>query len=125
MNKYNRGRNIPSEVKREVRQRCGLGCVICGNLIYDYDHFNPPYAEAEEHDADGIILLCSNHHSRKTRRLLPDELIREYALNPICKRQGYENDNQLLCLSEERPVILIGSNQFSRFNYKRRHCFFS
>jgi len=31
-------RNIPLPIQREVRQRCGFGCVICGTLLYEYDH---------------------------------------------------------------------------------------
>ncbi len=29
---------IPLPIQREVRQRCGFGCVICGLPLYDYDH---------------------------------------------------------------------------------------
>lgn len=31
-------RNIPLPIQREVRQRCGFGCVICGMPLYEYEH---------------------------------------------------------------------------------------
>ena len=31
-------RNMPLPIQREVRQRCGFGCVVCGLPLYEYDH---------------------------------------------------------------------------------------
>jgi hypothetical protein len=35
-NKYGLKRTIPEKIKREVRQRCGFGCVRCGSLRTNY-----------------------------------------------------------------------------------------
>lgn len=75
MNKFGLPRNIPDKVKEEVRIRCGFGCVICGSIPYQYDHFRVPFAEAKEHDAGDIILLCDNHHAMKTRRQISIDFI--------------------------------------------------
>jgi HNH endonuclease len=65
---------IPAPIKRQVRQRCGFGCVICGLPLYEYDHL-VPWSEVEEHDPDNIVLLCDQHHREKTNGLLPIEQV--------------------------------------------------
>jgi hypothetical protein len=88
VNKYGLPRTIPSDIKRAVRQHCGFGCVVCGASIYEYDHFNPPYSEAEKHDPNGITLLCPTHHSEKTRGVLPIETVREFNSAPTAHYDG-------------------------------------
>ena len=61
-NRFGLDRNIDAATKRAVRQRCGFGCVICGCGIVQYHHFDPPFAEATEHDPFGITLLCGQCH---------------------------------------------------------------
>ena len=61
---------IPSGIQREVRQRCGFGCVICGMPLYEYEHMKE-WAIVREHVADDITLLCDQHHREKTSGLLP------------------------------------------------------
>lgn len=65
MNKHGLNRDIPEGVKSQVRVLCGFGCVICGAIPYDYDHFRVPFAEATAHEPDDIILLCDHHHRLK------------------------------------------------------------
>ena len=69
-NKYDLNRDIPNLVKRQVRQSCGFGCVICGASIIDYEHVDPIFAEAKEHDPEKITLLCPQHHAKVTRGFL-------------------------------------------------------
>ena len=75
MNDHGLSRHIPHEVKKEVRVRCGFGCVVCGAIPYDYDHFHVPFAEAKEHLADDIILLCDTHHRMKGAGAIDNEFI--------------------------------------------------
>jgi len=56
---------IPEAVKREVRQRCGFGCVFCGLPFYDYEHMEE-WATVKRHVASEMTLLCPNHHREKT-----------------------------------------------------------
>lgn len=60
---------ISKPIKREVRQKCGFGCVICGMPIYDYDHIID-YSIVKEHTVENLTLLCDKHHSEKTKKLL-------------------------------------------------------
>jgi hypothetical protein len=45
-NNHGLSRDIPDHVAREVRQRCGFGCVCCGSALYQYHHFDPLFREA-------------------------------------------------------------------------------
>lgn len=87
-NRHGLSRHIPENVAREVRQRDGFGCVVCGNAIYEYEHFDPPFADAINHTVSGIILLCSNCHTNKGS-LISRNTIAEAARNPCCKRAGF------------------------------------
>lgn len=82
-------RNIPESVKHAVRQRCGFGCIICGNSIVEYEHVDPEFAQAKRHDPDGITLLCPMCHARVTRKFLSKATVRVAMGNPRCKQQGF------------------------------------
>lgn len=75
-------REIPEDVKRVVRGECGNGCVICGALPYEYEHFDPPFAEATSHDPAGIALLCPTCHRDKTAGRLSIDLIKKRRIAP-------------------------------------------
>ncbi len=112
-NEFNLSRNIPKKIARQVRQRCGFGCVICGSGIYQYEHFNPPFMDCRHHSAEGITLLCGSHHDEKERGFLPLEKIEIANQSPFCKKQGFKNQ---LYLNEDCPRLFLGSNEF--FGYK-------
>ncbi len=76
INKHGLPRTIPAHVKAEVRKKCRYGCVMCGSVPYDYDHFLVPWAEASQHNPDDIILLCDKHHRHKTSGLLDAESVK-------------------------------------------------
>ena len=90
-NQYGLHREIPDGIKRAVRQRCGFGCVICAGSVFEYEHFDPEYARAQQHDADGITLLCPGCHAKKTRNLLSVRRVREANAKPAAlgKRYAY------------------------------------
>src|SRR4051812_43597484 len=88
-NRYGLSRDIPSEVKRAVRQRCGFGCVICGSAIVEYEHIDPEFVRARNHEATGIALLCPTCHSRKTRNFLSRRRVIEAAANPAARVAGF------------------------------------
>lgn len=88
-NKFGLNRDIPEQTKREVRQRCGFGCAICGVTITEYEHFFPDYKNARSHDANRIVLLCPNHHREVSKGLLPKEQVAEASLNPKARQVGF------------------------------------
>lgn len=86
------GRNIPTHIREAVRKRCGFGCVLCGLAFYDYEHFDPDFKDAHEHNVDGITLLCMQHNQRRNRKTLSVESVRAANLNPYCLKQGFASE---------------------------------
>lgn len=109
-NKHQLSRYIPGNIKQLVRKRCGYGCVVCGNGIYQYEHFSPPFAEAKSHDANGITLLCGTCHDRKTRGQYSIEKIAEANSAPKCKIQGFTSFS--LDVGSDTPDVILGTNRF-------------
>ena len=107
INKYGLKDTIHSSVKREVRQRCGLGCVNCGNAVYQYEHLDPTFAEAKEHNPKHIVLLCGGCHDWVTRKILSKETIKIRSIDPICKQKGFSFGPFDLGLVE--PTIKLGT----------------
>lgn len=60
-------REIPTSVKRQVRQNSKFGCVVpnCRNSFYEYEHIIPEFKDAKIHDPECICLVCPNHNPRK------------------------------------------------------------
>lgn len=92
VNKHGLSRDIPLPVRREVRQRCGFGCVVCGSGIIDYDHFDPEYAEAKDHKAEGITLLCPTCHGKVTRGMMSRQTLIEHNADPKCNQSGFSSE---------------------------------
>jgi len=108
INKYGLKRYIPENIKKEVRLRCGFGCVVCGGMFYDYEHFDPVFDECQSHNAEGITLLCGRHHTNKTRNFFPLSAVKKANNNPSAKRNGFWED---LTFDSMPPTILLGSNK--------------
>lgn len=109
-NKHGLSRDIPKPMMREVRKRCGFGCVICGGAIIRYDHFAPEFAHAREHDPSGITLLCSDHHTQKDHGLLTNEQIARFNSDPFALRRGFSSESFTLDLA---PEIVMGRISFA------------
>jgi len=62
-----------------VRVRSKFGCVVCRSAICQYEHIDPPFADAKVHDPDSICLLCGRCHDKVTRgRLSKATVLRKY-----------------------------------------------
>lgn len=91
-NKYGLGRYIPREIRREIRSRCGFGCVICGLALYDYEHFDPDFKDAREHNPKGMTLLCPRCNQKRARGTLSAESVALANQNPKCKQRGFASE---------------------------------
>jgi hypothetical protein len=85
-------RHIPEDVRRQIRQECGFGCVICGMAIVQYEHIDPPFAEANTHDPQKIALLCGSCHDRVTRGIWSKARVLEARRAPRTFKQGFAKD---------------------------------
>ncbi|WP_052945883.1 hypothetical protein [Acinetobacter sp. Ag2] len=117
-NKNGLSRNIPADIMRKIRQSDGYGCIFCGSILVDYEHIDPLFCEATEHHPDKIALLCSFHHDKVTRRVLPKRLVKEAKKNPFCKSNKYSHSTYYPSIEdvklkvgnsifEDTPIILI------------------
>jgi hypothetical protein len=104
--------DIPEPMKREVRQRCGFGCVICGLPLYEYEHMEG-WAQVQRHVASEITLLCDKHHREKTNGLLPLAAVREADRNPHNKQTGVSHPYDLHYAGSTCELV-VGSNDFTR-----------
>ncbi len=104
-------RNIPLPIQREVRQRCGFGCVICGLPLYQYHHIND-WANVHEHIAADIILLCDKHHGETTSGLCPKEKVIKANKSPHNLQKG-RSKPLLMHYEGNSCEIHIGSNNFT------------
>ena len=104
-------RNIPLPIKREVRQRCGFGCVLCGVPVYEYEHMDG-WASVRRHEADQITLLCAQHHAERTKGLLTIQQVRQASKDPFNLRHGKSPAYQMH-FAGGSCLVDIGSNRFS------------
>ncbi len=102
---------IPDPMKREVRQRCGFGCVICGLPLYTYEHMLG-YANVQRHVAEELTLLCYQHQYERTHKLLPVEHVLRANEDPYNLRKGVSTP-YTLHYSGLDCIADIGTNVFS------------
>lgn len=91
-NRHGLSRTVPAAVKREIRQRCGFGCVVCGSAYIEYEHFDPDFADATEHNPAGMTLLCSQCNQKRARGRLSAQTVANANANPRCLQQGFSSE---------------------------------
>lgn len=104
-------RDIPLPIRREVRQRCGFGCVVCGMPLYEYEHMLG-FANVRRHVAEEITLLCDQHHRERTSGLLPIDQVIEANHAPYNLREGVSKPYNLYYSGVECEAV-IGGNRFT------------
>ncbi|ELY2820324.1 hypothetical protein SMC58_004277, partial [Cronobacter dublinensis] len=109
-NQYGLSRAIPAEVKRQIRQKCGFGCVICASPIIEYEHVDPIFVSAKEHSPEAMTLLCPTCHAKVTKRIYSKEKIKKAMRDPAARIQGKISDK--LDFSEGEPLIKFGGETF-------------
>lgn len=105
-NQFGLARDIPADVKRMVRQKCGFGCVICGLGIVQYEHVDPEYHNAKAHTVDGIALLCPQCHAKVTTKQWSKARVLLAMKSPKCLQIGYTREFWDFC--EGFPELHFG-----------------
>jgi hypothetical protein len=108
VNRYGLNRHPREDVKREVRRRAGYGCLICGSAFGQYDHIDPEFANATEHNPDRIFYLCGLHHDLRGRGQLSPEAVRVAAANPCALQAGFSHG--AFDMQTDKPVLHIGQS---------------
>lgn len=110
-NRFGLSRWIPPDVRREVRQRSGFGCVLCGSAIIEYHHFDPPFVDATSHRADGITALCPRCHAKAESGRVSMTALCQALKNPHPLEVGYSLDELEI---DRLPTVILGQSTFER-----------
>jgi hypothetical protein len=108
INRHGLSRDIPDPIKREIRRKCGFGCVCCGLAIASYEHIDPEFADAREHDPARMAYLCEGCHSRVTRRFWSKDRVVRAAREPYCLVNPNRRFWDKLDVSAEDMMVQIG-----------------
>ncbi len=109
-NKHGLSRYIPAEIRREIRQRCGFGCVICGAGIVQYEHVNLEFKDATEHAVKAMTLLCPSCHFKVTTGMGSKKSVELAMLEPCALKKGFSND--FFDFGNNLPEIVLGGATF-------------
>ena len=82
------GSRVPDSLKRQVRQACGFGCVVCGGLIIQYEDIDPAISETTAYEANAMALLCPGCHAEFTSGAMAKEAVAAARAAPYCRRVG-------------------------------------
>lgn len=107
-NKHGLKRYVPSDIRARIRRDAGFGCVICGCVLVDYEHIDPEFNQAKEHNPKKMTLLCISCHGRVTRKIISKKAVWEAKNNPRSLQDGYVHD--LLFVNTDEMEIRIGSS---------------
>lgn len=110
VNKHGLSRTIPEQIKREIRQQCGFGCVICGCAIYHYEHIDPVFAEAKEHEPSKMALLCGGCHDKVTRGYWSKNKVKRALEQPKCFEQNFSS--AMFDVDWENSEVILGCARF-------------
>jgi len=110
-NKHGLSRDIGEDIKRQIRQECGFGCVCCGFAIASYEHIDPEFKNAKTHDPQKIAYLCEACHSRVTRKFWSKSKVKQARKSPWCIVNGKCHD--AFEISTMTPEIWLGPNRVS------------
>lgn len=111
-NRFGVSRHIPTDIALEVRRRSKFGCVVCRCAIYQYEHIDPEFSNAREHNPEHICLLCGGCHDRVTRGRLSKETVKKAYLE-IQTASSVRMPFEELDLSSQSLSVAIGSSIFT------------
>lgn len=106
LNAFGLSRDIPADIKRQIRQRDGFGCVICGLGIVQYEHVDPEFKDARVHNPDCMALLCPQCHAKVTSGMWSKSRVKLAMRSPKCKQVGYARE--FFDFSEKHPELHFG-----------------
>ncbi len=104
-------RSIPEDIKRKIRQDSGFGCVICGCGIFEYEHIDPEFCDAKEHDPEKMTLLCPTCHGKVTRGIVSKQTVIRAKKNPMSLQNGFSND-WFDFSPDKTPILTFGNTTF-------------
>lgn len=113
-NRHNLSRYIPEKIREKIRRDAGFGCVFCGCILVEYEHIEPEYHDAKEHDPQKMTLLCPMCHDKVTKRIISKNKVWEAKASPRALENGYVSDT--LMVATDSLEILLGSCKSTMFS---------
>lgn len=113
-NRHNLSRNIPNEVKYAIRRNSYFGCVNCGLAIGQYEHIDPEWKDATEHNPANMTFLCGSCHDRVTRGVVSKKTVKRWSASPWGKENGSCHDS--LDIDPENFALWFGGCKFVNVN---------
>jgi hypothetical protein len=108
-------RDIPSHIKRRLRQEACFGCCVCGHPFIEYHHIIP-FSEARSHNASDMMILCPIHHHQCTVGALDTTRQLAAKSSPFNCTRGFANGQ--FVTSSTVIAIEAGSIQFIGAGFK-------
>ncbi|CDT18883.1 hypothetical protein [Vibrio coralliirubri] len=92
-NRHGLKRYIPQDIRQAIRKNSGYGCVICGSMFCDYEHIEPEFHNATEHDPECMTLLCGGCHHHVTGRRKSKRNVWKAKSSPFAIERGYVRES--------------------------------
>ncbi|HBR0427241.1 TPA: hypothetical protein ACXIWS_003627 [Klebsiella pneumoniae] len=108
--------DLKEEQKKKIRRDAGYGCVICGALFIQYEHIEPEFHEAKEHDPDKMTLLCGSHHDDVSHSRITKQDVWRAKENP--KNKQGDSIYRDLYHQKNNTNIIIGDNSIGAVVHK-------
>lgn len=99
--------NVPSGVKRALRQEAGFGCAICGHPILQYHHIVEWHIDHHFRVKD-MLALCPIHHDQASKHALSEADQRAAKTNPFNIASSRARD--VLEVGHGFPLLQLGAN---------------
>ena len=106
-NKFGLSRYIPSEIKQQIRKDAGYGCVFCGCVLVEYEHIDPEYHNAKEHNPEKMTILCPLCHDKVTKKIISKKKVLDAKSNPKALKDGFVHD--MLMVVTENLELRLGN----------------
>ncbi|WCP84012.1 FKBP-type peptidyl-prolyl cis-trans isomerase [Vibrio harveyi] len=107
INKHGLDRYIPQSIRQQIRNEAGYGCVMCGSMFCDYEHIEPEFNDAHEHNPEHMTLLCGGCHHHVTGKRKSKKNVWKAKKNPFALTHGYVKEQ---LEPTEDSIILLGNS---------------
>jgi len=84
---------------------------VCRCAVYQYEHIDPEYSEAKEHNPENICLLCGGCHDKVTRGRLSKETIKK-RYKHVQESDAIRKPFEELDLSSHNISVILGTASF-------------
>ena len=109
-NKHGLKRYIEESIRKQIREDAGYGCVVCGTLFCDYEHIEPEFHNAEQHDPTKMTLLCESCHGKVTGKRKSKRRVWVAKADPYCKKNNVIREE---VEPSALPIVQFGTNHFN------------